>query len=157
MDRGDDDVELGEAVVGEIHRAVGPDVALDAGEHGDAVEPLAQGADAAGLLERAPLVEPVGHRQRLAVIGDRDVGEAGVAGGARHRLGIGAAVGGGGVHVQIAAQIGEASRARQGAALGGLDLAAVLAQLRRDEGESERPVDVLLGAAGDGLPSSSRR
>ena len=73
MDRGDDDVELGEAVVGEIHRAVGPDVALDPGEHGDALEPSVQLADAAGVFERAPLVEPVGHGERLAVIGDGDV------------------------------------------------------------------------------------
>ena len=32
VDRGDDDIELGQAVVGQVHGAVGPDVALDAGE-----------------------------------------------------------------------------------------------------------------------------
>ena len=32
VDRGDDDVEGGQAVVGEVQRAVGPDVALDAGQ-----------------------------------------------------------------------------------------------------------------------------
>ena len=36
VDRGDDDVERGQAVVGEIERAVGPDVALDAGQQPDA-------------------------------------------------------------------------------------------------------------------------
>ena len=36
VDRGDDDVERGEAVVGQIHAAVRQDVALDAGEHGRA-------------------------------------------------------------------------------------------------------------------------
>ena len=37
--RRDDHVELGEAVIGQVHRAVGADVALDAGEQRDALEP----------------------------------------------------------------------------------------------------------------------
>ena len=68
-----DDVELREAVVGEIERAVGEDVALDAGQQRQPLEAAVQGADARGVLERAALVEPVGHRQRLAVVGDGDV------------------------------------------------------------------------------------
>ena len=52
-------------------------------------------------------VEPVGHRQRLAVIGDRDVFEAGVARREHHRLEVVLAVGLGRVHVQVAAQVAE--------------------------------------------------
>ena len=44
-----------------------------------------------------------------------------------------------------------ADRPRQRAALGGLDLAGVLAQHRRDEGQAERGVDLLLGLARDDL------
>ena len=66
-------------------RAVGADVALDARQQRDAVEPSAvERAHRAGMRERARLVEAVGHRQRLAVIGDRDVFEPGVARGQRH-------------------------------------------------------------------------
>ena len=43
------------------------------------------------------------------------------------------------------------NRRRQRAALGGLDLAAVLAQRRRDERQAQRRVDLLLGLAGDDL------
>ena len=50
VDRGDDDVELGEAVVGEIEPAVGEDVALDAGQQRQALEAAVQRADAGGVL-----------------------------------------------------------------------------------------------------------
>ena len=61
-----------------------------------------QRADARGVLERAPLVEAVGHRQRLAVIGDRDVPVSQPVRGCCHRLEVVAAVGGRRVHVQVA-------------------------------------------------------
>ena len=93
MHRGDDDVERGEAVVGQIERAVGLDVALDAGEQPDADALGVERADAGGVRQRAPLVEPVGHRQRLAVVGDGDVLEAGVARRRRHRRDVVLAVG----------------------------------------------------------------
>ena len=54
-----DDVELGQAVVGEVHRAVGADVALDAGEQREAVEPLADLANRAGVRERAASSRPL--------------------------------------------------------------------------------------------------
>ena len=102
------------------------------------------------------LVEPVGHRERLAVIGDRDVLQARRVRRARHRLDIGAAVGLGGVHVQVAAQIGVLDQARQRAGLGRLDLAAVLAQLGRHEGQPERRVDPASSSPAT-RDSSSRR
>ena len=107
MDRGDDDVELGEAVVGEIERAVGEDVALDAGEQRQALEAAVQRADPGRVCERARLVEAVGHRQRLAVIGDRDVLEAEPVRRCGHRLEVVLAVRRGRVHVQVAAQVGQ--------------------------------------------------
>ena len=141
--RRDDDVELCEAVVGEVHRAVGADVALDAGQHGDAVEAGVELADGARVLERADLVEAVGHREGLAVIGDRDVLEPGGPGRQRHRLGVGAAVGRGGVHVQVAAEILPLDQPRERPCLGGGNLPAVLPQLGRHERETERLVDAL--------------
>ena len=100
-------IELGEAVGRQIHRAVGQDVALDAGEHANAVDAPVQLADARGMGQRAGFVEPVGHRQRLAVIGDGDVLESGVARREHHRLEVVLAVRLGRVHVQVAAQVGE--------------------------------------------------
>ena len=66
----------------------------------------------ARVRERARLVEAVGHRQRLAVIGDRDVLEPGRPRRQRHRLGVGAAVGRRGVHVQVAAEVLRAAISR---------------------------------------------
>ena len=109
---GDDEIELGEAVVGEVEAAVVQDVALDAGEQRQSFEPAVQRAHAGGVLERAALVEAVGHRQRLTVIGDGDVLVSHAVRGRGHRLEIVLAVGRGRVHVQIAAQIARRSRAR---------------------------------------------
>ena len=77
MDGRDDDVELGEAVVREVHRAVRTDVAFDAGQQRDAVEPVADLANAPGVREGAVLVEAVRHRERFAVIGNRQVLKSG--------------------------------------------------------------------------------
>ena len=66
VDRDDHEVERGEAVVRQIERAVGLDVALDAGEQPDAEALRVDRANARRMLERAPFVQPVRHRQRLA-------------------------------------------------------------------------------------------
>ena len=104
-------------------------------------------AHAGGVFERPPLVEAVGHRQRLRVVGDRDVLVAAPVRLGRHRLQRVAAVGGGGVHVQVAAEVGRRDQLRQAARLGRVDLALVLAQLRGNPRQAERVVDVLLGGA----------
>ena len=133
----------GETVVGEIHRAVGADVALDAGEQRDAFEPLVELSDRARMLERAMLVEPVGHRERLAVIGDGDVLQSPAARAARAIVSTSArpsvAVR---VHVEVAAEIGTLDQPRQRSGLGRLDLAAVLPQFRRHERQPQRGIDV---------------
>src|SRR5258708_20914017 len=46
------------------------DVALDAGEDAQAVPPV-EGANAGGVRQRPRFIEPVRHRQRLAVVRDR--------------------------------------------------------------------------------------
>ncbi len=109
------------------------------------------GADAGGVLEGAPLVQPVGHRQRLAVIGDGDVLEAA---GPRRR----------GHRPRCRPCRRSRSCACEGRRAGrrdrpggeapghrSVDLAPILAQLGRDPLEAERFVDAFLCLAGDFL------
>ena len=110
---------------------------------------LVQAPHALGELDDALLVEAVGHGQRLGVVRDGDVLVAQGAGGFGHLLERGAAVARDRVHVQIAADLGQFDQARQAALGGGLDLALVLAQLRRNPGQAESLVDA--------LPRSRRR
>ena len=77
---------------------------------------------------------------------------AGVARRDRHRLDVVAAVRGGGVHVHVAPQVRERDEPRQAPGLGGVDLAAGLAQRRIDARQAERGVDAVLGLAGDAGP-----
>ena len=108
MDAGDDNVHLGEGAVVEIELAFGEDVYLDAGEDSDA--PLKLGIDFADALdvgERAGVIEAVCHSEVLAVIGDGDVGQTAGDGGFGHLADGVAAVGGFGVHVEVAANIGK--------------------------------------------------
>ena len=72
-------------------------------------------------------------------------------------LDVGAAVGGGGVHVQVAAKVLRGDETGQGAGFGGGDLSAVLAQFRRHVGELERLVDAFLGLAGHQVSSATRK
>ena len=127
----------------------GADVALDARQHGDAVEARVELADRPRVLERAGLVEAVGHREGAAVIGDGDVLEPGRPRRQRHRLGVGAAVGRRGVHVQVAAEILPLDQPGERPLLGGRNFAPVLPQLGRHEREAERLVDAFLRLAGD--------
>ena len=138
MHRCDDEVELGEAVVSEIHRAVRTDVAFDSRQQRNALESIADLADALGVRDRAVFVEAVGHRQRFAVVGDRQVAEAGVAGSNRHRFDIFAAVGFGRVRMDISADVGERNQIGKGAPLGCLDFAAPFSQLGRNLRKAER-------------------
>ena len=80
-----------------------------------------------------------------------DVLEAALARGLGHLLDRVAPVGGDGVHVQVAAQVGLLDQHRDLAGLAERELAAVLAQLRRDPRQAEALVDLLLGRAAVGL------
>ena len=99
--------------------------------------------------EGARVVHAVGHGEILGVVGDGDVFEAAGDGGFGHLADGVAAVGLGGVHVQIAADIAADDELRQRVLGGGFELAAVLAQFGRDVVEVERVVDFLLGGGGD--------
>ena len=105
MDRGDDDVEGGEAVVREVEGAVRQDVAFDTREHREAIERGRIRANALGRRVRAPFVEAVGHGQRLGVIGDRDVLQTARLCRRDHGLERLPAIRLGGVHVHIALQV----------------------------------------------------
>ena len=100
-----------------------------------------------GERDGALFVQAVGHGQRLGMIGDGDVLVAQRAGGLGHFFERGAAVGFGGVHVQVAADVGELDQLGQAAFERGFDFAAVFAQLRRNPGQAERLVDFLFGFA----------
>ena len=102
---GDDDVHLGEHVVGEIEIAVGEDVDFDAGKDRDAVDLLARGANARDVLDGALVVEAVGEGQVLGVVGDGHVLVAARLGGLGHFFDRVLAVGFDGVHVDVALQI----------------------------------------------------
>ncbi len=160
VDAGDDDVHLGEGGVFEVERAVGEDVDLDAGEDADAAAVLGLHlaidlADAADVGESAGIVEAVGHGEILRVVGDGDVGEAAGQGGFGHLADGVAAVGRVGVHVQVAANVGERDELGRPpvsaceACGGGFDLAAVFAQLGRDVVEVEGAVDLFFAGGGD--------
>lgn len=95
------------------------------------------------------LVQPVRHRQCLAVIGDGEIMETRIASGDHHRFDIVAAVGFCRVRVQIALNVGERHQAGERVLLGGLDLAAAFAEFRRDLHKAERAVDVGLRVARD--------
>ncbi len=149
--RRDDEIELGEAFVGEIERAVRQDVAFDSGEHLNALDALVERADSRRMLERAPFVEAVGHGQRLAVIGNRDVAATGCASGEDHGLELVLPVGGGRVHVEVAAQVAVSNERRQRAFRGRRDLAAVFAKFWRNPRETERLVHAFFGLTGEPL------
>ena len=71
-------------------------------------------------------------------------------GSLRHRLQIGAAVAGGRVHVEIPAKVLAGDERGQFIALSRLDLASVLAQLRRNRREPQRSIDPVFVRAGYG-------
>ena len=69
--------------------------------------------------------------------------------GGGHRLEVVLAVGRGGVHVQIAAQIAHGDERGQRAGDRRLDFSAMLAQLGLDPRHAERLIDAFLGLTGD--------
>ena len=106
-------------------------------------------ADGLDVGEGALVVEAVGHGEVFAVVGDGDVFEAAGEGGFGHLADGVAAVGGVGVHVEVAADVGERDEVREGVGGGGFDLAGVFAELGRDVVEVEGVVDFCLGGCGD--------
>jgi hypothetical protein len=66
------------------------------------------------------------------------------------------AVGGGGVHLEVAADVGELDEVRETMLLGGFDLAGHFAQFGGDVIEAELGVDFLFGFSGYGLAALQR-
>ena len=150
VDAGDDDVHLGEGGVFEVEGAVGEDVDFDAWEDADLSFHLGVDfADVLDVCESAGIVHAVGHGEIFAVVGDGDVGQAASESGFGHLADGVAAVGGVGVHVEVAADVGERDEVRESVGGGGFEFAGVFAQLGRDVVEVEGVVDVGLGCGGD--------
>ena len=147
MDAGDHPVERLDQVVGIVERAVEADVDLRAGEQAEAAFALVPGADLLDPLPEALGGDVVAEAVAGRVVGDRHVGVAALASRRRHLLQRVAAVGEGGVGVQVAADVAEGDQVGQLAFARRLQLAAPLAQLRLDVGVAERRVDVLLALA----------
>ena len=99
------------------------------------------------VRECPSLIEPVRHRQRLAVVGDGEILEARRVCGTCHRLDIGAAVSDVGMAVEIPPDVGAFQETRQTAVVCRRDLAAILAELWRDEEQTERTIDLRLRAS----------
>ena len=83
------------------------------------------------------------------MVGDGDVLQPRSAGGAGHALDGLLAVGGGGVHVQVAAQVAACDQLGERPPRGRVDFAAVLAHLRWDQVEVQCSVDLRLRGAGE--------
>ncbi len=146
VDAGYYDVHLGEGGVVEVEGAVGEDVDFDAGEDVDAalqfvLELGVYFADEFDVGQGAGVVEAVGHGQVFAVVGDGDVGEAAGEGGFGHLTDGVAAVGGVGVHVEVAADVGQGDELGEGVGGGGFELASVFAEFGWDVVEVQGVVD----------------
>src|SRR5271154_3970206 len=82
------------------------------------------------------------------MVGDGDVFVAALMGGFGHFLKRRASVGFGGVHVEVATDVGEFHQVGQAPLGGGFDLAGVFAELGRDPGKAQLFVDLFFGRAG---------
>src|SRR5579875_255065 len=149
VDGGDHPVGLREHVLGQVQPAVLQDVQLHPLEQGDPVDLAGQLVDGLPVLAQAFSVKPSGHRDALGMVGEGDVGVAAFLRALHHLLQGGPAIGGSGVHVQIAAQVVQLQQLGKPALRGQLEYAAGLTQLGRDPRQADRLVDLFLGAACD--------
>jgi len=145
---GNHHVHLLQHRIGKIQLASGQDVHLDAGKDGDAFRFLCDAANGLDVLERALVIEAVGESQVLGVVGDGHVFVAASARRRNHLFDSTFAVSGQGVHVHVALNVGLRDQLRQRSRRRGFQLAQVLAQLRRNELQTQLLVDLLLGLAG---------
>ena len=111
--------------LGEIEGAVFKDVALQPGEDPDAQAVAVEFPHLRRESHGPPLVEPVGHGQRLGMVRDGHILVTAFAGGRGHFIQGRAPVGFGCVHVQIAADVPQLDQFGETALLGALDLAQV--------------------------------
>jgi hypothetical protein len=103
---------------------------------------VVQRLDLLDLGQQAFFIEAVGLEGRFAVVGDAEVLQAEIVRGFGHLPQGAAAVAGGGVVVEDAAEVFELHEAREAAVLGRVDLAGVLTQFGSMKSRSERAVHV---------------
>ena len=138
--RADHQIEPRQHVVRQVEAAVFQDVHLDALQQRDAVQLRIEAVDLVALLRELQRIEAVRHGEAARVLGDGEVFQPERLGRQRHVAQAVVAVGGLGVRMQVAAQVGQFHQLRQASAARRLDLAAVLAQFRRDEGQADSAV-----------------
>ena len=134
----DDPLSRRQLLVCDVEVAVGADVHLDPLDDPER-NALLQRVDRLGLTGEQISAQP------LRVIADRVVLVALLDGACDHRLQRVLAVGPGRVRVQVAADVRELDELRQLPLARRLELAAVLAQLRRDPVVAEEAVDLVFG------------
>ncbi len=149
VDGGEDVVELLERAVVEVELAVLEDVDLGPVKDRDLGQLPPEGLDRTMLPLQRQTIEPARDAQRLRVVRDRDVLVATRDACLDHLAERVLAVGRVRVHVKVSADLTELDELRQPPFASGLHLAAVFAQLRRDEREPHRVEDLLLGATTD--------
>jgi hypothetical protein len=158
---GHDPIGPREDVIGEVEPATLEHVDLDALEDDDrrrsfGGQGLVEPVDPIPLPQQTRLIQAVGHRDALAVIGDRHVLEPPLPGPAHHVGERVLAVGVGGVHVEITKDIPFFEEDRERPGRGQRDLVAPLAEFRWDPSQSQGSIDVLLGADPGGLGGPTR-
>ena len=151
VDGADDEIELGEDVVGVVHGPVGQDIALAARQDPDPGMVLLDGADLLDLGSQLVGGEPARDGGGPAVIGHDDVLVSARAGRLHQRLDAVSAVGRIGVDVEVAADIARLDQPGKLPSERGLDLARVLPKLGRDPREPDRRVHLFLRLAGHAL------
>ena len=149
VDRRHDPVELGQQLVLVVERPVGEDVDLRAGEQLDPADgvTLRQLVDPLDLFMEPVWRDLVAETETRRVVGDREIGVTGIARGERHLLDRRGPVRGCRVTVQVPLQIGALDQVGQRTVGGGLELAAVLAQLGLDVLQAEQLVDLVFALA----------
>ena len=148
MDASDDEIEFRQCVLGDVHGPIAANVALKPREHADAESRLIKLAHTLRERHHTVFVKAIGHGQRFRVIRDGHVLVTHRAGRLGHLFERGAAVGLGGVDVQVAANIGGAHKSRKTAVQRRFHLAAVFAQLGGNPGQAESLVDLFFCFAG---------
>ena len=106
-----------------------------------------EAVDLVALFRQLHRIEPVGDGEAARVLGDRQVLQAQRLGRQRHVAQRVVAVGGLGMGMQVAPQVGQLTSLGRRPRACRLDLAAVLAQFRRDVGQPDRAVDRFLAVA----------
>ena len=129
---------------------------FDSGEQANARNARLRRADFFDVREGAAFVHAIGDGDGLRVVGDGDVFVAEFAAGFAHFLDGIFAVGGGGVHLQVAANVRELDEVGKLAFFGGFDFAASFAEFRLDIGELELGVNFFFGFAGDHFAAFQR-